>query len=97
MTTARTDASDASSRGDQDVQSVRDIDSDRDIDEAEEESFPGSDPPSSWSGPDDGPHPPAPAQPSEVEVPEAVPEADDPSTVEGWEQAEGMDGQAPTG
>jgi hypothetical protein len=68
------------------------------IDEAEEESFPGSDPPSGWSGPDDESHVPAHhGQPSEVEVPDAVPEADDARTVEGWEEAEGMDGQAPTG
>jgi hypothetical protein len=58
--------------------------SEDEIDEAEEESFPGSDPPSGWSGPDDGPRAPAhPGQAGEVEVPDAVPEADDARIVEG--------------
>ncbi len=62
---------------------------DRLLDEALEETFPASDPLSFWSGRD-----PAGRM---AEVPEAVPEADDPRTVRAWEESEAMEGPAPTG
>jgi hypothetical protein len=58
------------------------------LDEALDESFPASDPLSFWSGSDlrTGP-----------DVPEAVPEADEPSVAQAWEASDAMEGPAPTG
>jgi hypothetical protein len=62
------------------------------VDEMERESFPASDAPSTWSGRD-------PVNQSDVadKVAEPIPEADDPAVAQAWDNAESMDGQAPTG
>lgn len=59
------------------------------LDEALAESFPASDPLSYWSGRDrTGP---------EGEVPDSIPEADDPRIARAWEESPAMEGPAPTG
>jgi hypothetical protein len=64
------------------------------IDEMERESFPASDAPSTWSGRDaDGSSPVDAVDP----VHDPIPEAGDPAAARIWDDAEPMDGQAPTG
>jgi hypothetical protein len=57
------------------------------LDEALDESFPASDPLSFWSGRDF----------NRGDVPETVPEADDPRVARVWAESESMEGPAPTG
>ncbi len=64
------------------------------VDEQGEESFPASDPPEGWAGPD-GPR--AAEEEAEPEVPDPIPEADGTITAEAWEGTEAMEGPAPTG
>lgn len=60
------------------------------LDEALAESFPASDPLSYWSGRDR-------TDPEEGEVPDPIPEADDPRIARAWEASSAMEGPAPTG
>jgi hypothetical protein len=46
---------------------------------------PAQDPSSGWEKPGPG------------DIPEAIPEADSPEVEEAWEEADAMDGQAPSG
>ena len=64
------------------------------VDEQGEESFPASDPPEGWAGPD-GPRVAGVGE--EPEVPDPIPEADSATTAEAWEGSGAMEGPAPTG
>ncbi len=64
------------------------------VDEQGEESFPASDPPEGWAGPDS---PRVAEEQDEPEVPDPIPEADSPMTAEAWEGSGAMEGPAPTG
>ena len=59
----------------------------------DEDSFPASDPPGGWAGPD---QPPPDDDASDLGG-RAVPEADSPETARAWAESEAMDGPAPTG
>ncbi len=71
------------------------------VDEMERESFPASDAPSTWAGREPGEGPASDAD-ADIDlhvdaVADPIPEADDPAIARAWEDAEAMEGQAPTG
>jgi hypothetical protein len=67
------------------------------LDEVLKESFPASDPPSSWPGGDlrDVRSDPPPGESGEI--PDPVPEADDPGTTRPRNETDAVEGPAPTG
>ena len=69
------------------------------VDEEGRESFPASDPPGGWAGPDDQPGSTDGGEDPDGEDlgGEAVPEADSAETAAAWERSGAMQGEAPTG
>jgi hypothetical protein len=67
------------------------------LDEVLKESFPASDPPSSWPGGDLRDVRTDPSPEESGEIPDPVPEADDPGTNRARNETDGMEGPAPTG
>ncbi len=63
------------------------------LDEMLQESFPASDPPSSWPGRDTGDD----GTPGSDGVRNPLPEADDSLTAQAWDETDPMEGPAPTG
>jgi len=67
-------------------------------DEEGRDSFPTSDPPGDWAGPDLDPEGVDPLAEQDTDViPDPLPEAESPAVAAAWEDSDAMEGQAPTG
>jgi hypothetical protein len=67
-------------------------------DEEGRDSFPASDPPGEWAGPDVAPESSdRPAEGGTDPIPDPLPEAESPRVAAAWEDSDAMEGQAPTG